>query len=167
MNGSRVCRWGLTVAVVAFTGACGDDDTTNADADAVDTTNADAVDTTTTAVVAATSPPSPPPAAIAVDDADFGWALDGDGSARSGGIDVELAGAFEASSDAVSFDGYTGHAVTSGPAPVDTTQSFTLTGWVNYANRSAFIAAVGLLGDDSYAAALAIGDEGSQDMIEK
>ncbi|HUS42343.1 MAG TPA: LamG domain-containing protein [Ilumatobacteraceae bacterium] len=151
MNGSRICRWALTVAVVALAGACGSDD---------DTTPANAVDTTTTAVVSTSAASSDSPGAIAVDDADFGWALDGDGSARSGGIDVELAGAFEASSGAVSFDGYTGHAVTSGPVPLDTTQSFTLSAWVNYAKRSAFIAAVGLLGDDSYAAALAIGDEG-------
>jgi hypothetical protein len=143
------------VGAVMLTAACGDADTTTTAGDdtttAVDT--AAAVDTTVAA--------SPPPAdAIALDDADFGWALDGDGSARSGEIQVELTGAFEASTDAVSLDGYTGHAVTSGPSPVDTTQSFTAIAWVNYAKRSGFMTAVGLLGADSYAAALAIGDEG-------
>ena len=134
MNGSRTCRWGLVLGAVMLTGACGDSDTTTT---AVGDT-APAVDST----IAATSPPV---SAITLDDADFGWALDGDGSARSGELDVELSGAYEASADAVSFDGYTGHAVTAGPSPVDTTQSFTLTAWVNYAKRSGNNAAVGLL----------------------
>jgi hypothetical protein len=131
-----------------LTAACGDGDTTTESAD-----TAAAVDTTT-------AESSPSAGSITLDDADVGWALDGDGSARSGEVDVELSGAFEASTDAVSFDGYTGHAVTSGPSPVDTTQSFTVTAWVNYAKRSGFMTAVGLLGADSYASALAIDDDG-------
>jgi hypothetical protein len=87
---------------------------------------------------------------------DFAWAFDGDGKASAGGIDVEFLGAYESSADAVAFDGYTGHGMAA-EGLVDTTKSFTLSVWANYAKAQRQSAVLGVLGDDSYAAALAVG----------
>ena len=91
MNRSRTCRWGLVVGAVMLTAACGDGDTTST-AVGDTTTEIDTTVDTAAAADTATAESSSPAGAITIDDADFGWALDGDGSARSGGIDVELIG---------------------------------------------------------------------------
>jgi hypothetical protein len=87
---------------------------------------------------------------------DFAWAFDGDGKASAGGMDVEFVGAYESSADSVAFDGYTGHGIAA-EGLVHTTESFTLSAWANYAKLNGFSAVLGVLGDDSYAAALGIG----------
>ncbi len=89
---------------------------------------------------------------------DFAWAFEGDGKASAGGMDVEFLGAHESSAHAVAFDGYTGHGMAA-QGLVDTTRSFTLSAWANYAKLSPQSAVLAVLGDDSYAAALAVGGD--------
>ena len=89
---------------------------------------------------------------------DYAWAFDGDGRASAGGMDVEFLGAYESSADAVAFDGYTGHGMAA-EGLVDTTRSFTLSVWANYAKPRGQSAVLEVLGDDSYAAALAVGGD--------
>ncbi len=156
MDRNRALGCGLLVAAAVLVAACNDGE--SAAMPAVDGV------TTTIAGPPPTSAPSTTSVGMTIgmtiDDADFGWALDGDGSARSGGVDVEFQGAYETTDEAVSFDGYTGHALTPGPSPVDTTESFTLMAWANYADPTTRSAVVGLLGADSYAAVLSVGGEG-------
>ena len=90
--------------------------------------------------------------------ADYSWKLDGDGSAAAGELELEFVGAHMLSDEAVSFDGHTGHAISSAPGPIDTTQSFTVTAWVNYAAPSEIAAAVSQLADTTGAFQLGIGE---------
>ena len=89
---------------------------------------------------------------------DVAWKLDGDGTPAAGGIELEFVGAHALSEEAVSFDGHTGHAITSAPGPLDTTQSFSVTAWVNYAAPSEIAAAVSQLADTTGAFQLGIGE---------
>lgn len=63
------------------------------------------------------------------------WNLDGDGTASIGDSSLEFSGSYAFSDTAVSFDGYTGSASTAAPGPINTTASFTVSAWVNYADR--------------------------------
>jgi hypothetical protein len=63
------------------------------------------------------------------------WNLNGDGTASVGDSALEFSGAYEFSDTAVAFDGYTGSGSTSAPGPIDTTKSFSVSAWVNYADR--------------------------------
>ncbi|MGI8829486.1 MAG: LamG domain-containing protein [Candidatus Limnocylindria bacterium] len=110
-----------------------------------------------------TAPPSDTPAASAagLPDPDFAWALNGDGSASAGGVDLEFSGAHELSDEAVSFDGFTGYGATPIPGPLDTTASFSVSAWVNYADRTAAIAeAVAQLGEVTGLFNLGVADTG-------
>ncbi len=89
---------------------------------------------------------------------DFVWKLDGDGTPAAGGLELEFVGAHALNDEAVSFDGHTGHAITSTPGPLDTTQSFTVTAWVNYAAPSEIAAAVSQLAVNTGAFQLGIGE---------
>jgi hypothetical protein len=89
------------------------------------------------------------------------WDLDGDGTASVGNSTLEFSGAYEFSDTAVAFDGYTGSASTAAPGPIDTTASFSVSAWVNYADRvSDSSQAVSQLGEVSYAFALSAGPMG-------
>ena len=107
-----------------------------------------------TATIASASPnPSESPVPVAA------WNLDGDGSASVGNSALEFSGAYEFSDTAVSFDGYTGNASTSAPGPLDTTASFSVSAWVNYADRVSDVStAVSQFGEVSVAFALGVGD---------
>lgn len=109
---------------------------------------ASAVETTTTTESADLAAPDP----------DAGWAFNGDGKADTGGADLEFMGAHEVGSEAVAFDGHSGHAITSGPGPIDTTASFTVTAWVNYAAKTEIAAAVSQLADVTGIFQLGVGD---------
>jgi hypothetical protein len=63
------------------------------------------------------------------------WPLRGDGKASVGGLDLEFVGAHTITADGVAFDGVSGKAVTQGSAPLDTTDSMTLSAWVSYAGQ--------------------------------
>ena len=109
----------------------------------------------TAAVVSASPSPSESPLPIAA------WDLDGDGTASVGNSTLEFSGAYEFSDTAVAFDGYTGSASTSAPGPIDTTASFSVSAWVNYAERiSESSVAVSQLGEVSYAFALSVSPMG-------
>jgi hypothetical protein len=87
------------------------------------------------------------------------WDLDGDGKASVGNSALEFSGAYNFSDTAVSFDGYTGNTSTDAPGPLDTTASFSVSTWVNYADRaSAFSVAVCQLGEVTCPFALGVGD---------
>ncbi len=89
---------------------------------------------------------------------DYSWELNGTGTATTGDLDVEFLGAFDATPGAVSFDGYTGHAVTTGPFALDTAASFTIAAWVNYAARSEIAAAVSQLAEVTGVFQLGVGE---------
>ena len=107
-----------------------------------------------TATVASASPnPSEKPVPVAA------WNLDGDGTASVGDSALAFSGAYEFSDTAVSFDGYTGNGSTSAPGPIDTMASFSVSAWVNYADRvSDFSVAICQLGEVTCAFALGVGD---------
>jgi hypothetical protein len=83
----------------------------------------------TATVASASLNPSEDPLPVAA------WNLDGDGTASVGQSPLEFTGAYKFSDTAVSLDGYTGNASTSAPGPIDTTASFSVLAWVNYADR--------------------------------
>ena len=107
-----------------------------------------------TATIASASPnPSESPVPVAA------WNLDGDGSASVGNSALEFSGAYEFSDTAVALDGYTGSGSTSAPGPIDTTVSFSVSAWVNYADRVSDVStAVSQYGEVSYAFALGVGE---------
>jgi hypothetical protein len=107
-----------------------------------------------TATVASASPnPSEDPLPVAA------WNLDGNGTASVGDYGLEFSGAYEFSDTAVSFDGYTGSASTSAPGPIDTKASFSVSAWVNYADKvSAFSVAICQLGEVTCPFALGVDD---------
>ena len=109
-----------------------------------------------TATVASASPnPSQNPVPVAA------WNLDGDGTASVGDSALEFSGAYDFSDTAVALDGYTGNALTSAPGPIDTTASFSVSAWVNYADRVSDISvAVSQLGDVTGLFGLGVGDAG-------
>lgn len=108
----------------------------------------------TATVVSASPNPSENPVPVAA------WNLDGDGTASVGASALEFSGAYEFSDTAVALDGYTGNASTSAPGPIDTTTSFSVSAWVNYADRvSDFSVAVGQLGQVTGAFGLGVGDK--------
>jgi hypothetical protein len=113
-----------------------------------------------TATVAVASAPASPtlsgkPLSVAA------WNLDGDGTASAGDSALEFSGAYEFSDTAVSLDGYTGNASTSAPGPIDTTASFSVSAWVNYADRVSDISvAVSQLGEVTGLFGLGVGDTG-------
>lgn len=89
------------------------------------------------------------------------WSLDGDGTASVGNSTLEFSGTYEFSDTAVSFDGYTGNASTVAPGPIDTTESFSVSAWVNYADRVYDISvAVSQLGEVTGLFGLGVGDTG-------
>ena len=141
-RGQRLVLAFLLLAVAACGSAATSDEPT--------TTVADAHASTTEDAVARTAAP------VVLPDPDYAWDFNGDGKAGAGGVDVELLGAYETGADAVAFDGYTGHGMAA-EGLVDTTDSFTLSAWANHAKPRGFSAVLGVLGDDSYAAALGIG----------
>ena len=107
----------------------------------------------TATVVSALPNSSENPLPIAV------WNLDGDGTASVGNSALAFSGAYEFSDTAVAFDGYTGNASTSAPGPIDTTASFSVSAWMNYADRvSDFSVAICQLGEVTCAFALGVGD---------
>ena len=109
-----------------------------------------------TATVASASPTSPGgPLPVAA------WDLDGDGAASIGDSALEFSGAYEFSDTAVAFDGYTGSGSTAAPGPIDTTASFSVSAWVNYADRiSDPVTAVSQLGDVTGLFLLGVVDSG-------
>ena len=144
-------------AALLLVAACGgDDDPATAGTQAV----ADPVAVSTTAPRAATPPSTQaeiatPPATLTPD---FAWAFTSAGSPTAGDLELEFVGAHSLGDEAVSFDGYTGHAVTATPGPLDTTRSFTVTAWVNYAAPSEIAAAVSQLADTTGAFQLGVGE---------
>lgn len=79
------------------------------------------------------------------------WSLDRESN------ELELVGAYELSSAGLAFDGYSGHAITRNRGPLDTTESFTVSAWVNYANKSGIALAVGQLADVTSVFGLGVG----------
>ena len=88
---------------------------------------------------ARTTPGTPetvtPSAAIGLPTPVAAWSLHGDGEASVGDVDLEFEGGYTLTPAGVAFDGVTGKAVTNGPSPVDTTQSFALSAWVTHADQ--------------------------------
>ncbi len=113
--------------------------------------------TDTGSTVAATAQTASSPVA-SMPNPDYSWELSSTGSATAGEFDVEFLGAFDAALGAVSFDGYTGHATTTAPFPLDTTSSFTIAAWVNYAASSEIAAAVSHLGEVTGLFQLGVGE---------
>jgi len=74
------------------------------------------------------------------------WHLNGDGKDSVGDSALEFSGLYALSDTAVSFDGHTGSASTAAPGPLDTTESFSVSAWVNYAHQAANSKAVSQLG---------------------
>jgi hypothetical protein len=147
----------VATAVMLLVAACGGNDdpaTANTqlvdDQIAVSTTEESDATTSSVQTEGATAPTTLMP--------DFAWELDGDGTAAAGGIELGFVGAYALGEEAVSFDGHTGHAITATPGPLDTTESFTVTAWVNYAAPSEIAAAVSQLADSTGAFQLGIGE---------
>jgi hypothetical protein len=93
------------------------------------TQNELAPDVPTVAVTSASPNTSEIPSPVAA------WKLDGDGTTSVGDSPLEFSGAYQFSDTAVALDGYTGSGSTSAPGPLDTTASFSISAWVNYADR--------------------------------
>ena len=144
-------------AAMSLIAACGtDDEPATTDSEVVNDQNS--VSTIAETVVTTSSVQTEAATTLSMPASDFAWKFDGNGTPAAGGIELEFVGAHALSEEAVSFDGHTGHAITSTPGPLDTTQAFTVTAWVNYAAQSEIAAAVSQLADKPAAFQLGIGE---------
>ncbi len=122
--------------------ACG-----SAGADQPASTSAPTTAASPAATQAAPAPDSTPEAV---------WSWDG---ATGGTGAVEFLGAHELAVGAAAFDGYTGHGITATPGPLDTTKSFSVAAWVNYADTELIAAAASQLGVQTGIFQLGVGED--------
>lgn len=121
---------------------------------------------TAPAALATPEAPTPPVASVSPTPSEgplpvAAWNLDGDGTDSAGDFNLEFSGAYEFSDTAVAFDGYTGSASTAAPGPIDPTASFSVSAWLNFAERnSEYSVAVGQLGEVTGSFGLVVGSTG-------
>jgi hypothetical protein len=87
------------------------------------------------------------------------WEMNSTGSPSTGGIELVLKGDFEAGPEAISFDGATGYATTSGAGPVATTESFSVAVWAYPAGTQPFMTAASQIGEVAGAFYLGYGED--------
>lgn len=91
------------------------------------------------------------------------WPLDGSGRPAAGDVELAFSGSYDLGGEAVALDGGSGFAATSGPGPVDTTESFSVAAWVNLSpprrlGGDQFPAAVSQTGEVAAAFYLGVGE---------
>lgn len=85
--------------------------------------------------------------AVADPEPAFAWALDGDGVAAVGDVDLEFSGSHDLDIESVALDSVTGSATSARSGLIDTTQSFSVGTWVSLDHREEYATVVSQIGD--------------------